>query len=248
MNDIIPAGEPEPRNLPAAITPMQMLNMAVEKGASIEQLDKLMTLQERWEKNEAKKAFVEAMNAFKEDPPLILKNRKVDYTTAKGRTTYMHAVSGEASEKIGLALSMRGISHAWKTEQKDGVIRVTCTLTHKLGHSESTTLEARADESGGKNAVQAIGSAVSYLQRYTLFAACGLVPKDADNDGQGAQQSRTMDENEKFDWLTKIEDLQDLKAADSLWAIISPAVRATGDFDAYDELKAAMGKKRRSFQ
>ena len=40
-----------------ALTPMDMLNQAVERGANIETLDRLMSLQERWEKNQARKEF-----------------------------------------------------------------------------------------------------------------------------------------------------------------------------------------------
>ena len=56
------------------VTPNQLLAMAVEQGADVDKLEKLLQLQERWEANEAKKAFVAAMNAFKANPPEILKS------------------------------------------------------------------------------------------------------------------------------------------------------------------------------
>ena len=40
-----------------ALTPLDMLNQAVERGAGLDVLEKLMTLQERWESNNARKAF-----------------------------------------------------------------------------------------------------------------------------------------------------------------------------------------------
>ena len=55
-----------------------------------------------------------------------------------------------------------------------------------MGHSESTTLEAAADQSGGKNAIQAIGSTVTYLERYTLLALTGLATHE-DDDGAGSE-------------------------------------------------------------
>ena len=52
--------EAEPTALPAqAVTPMQMLQIAVEQGADLDRLEKLMDMQERWEANEARKAFAD---------------------------------------------------------------------------------------------------------------------------------------------------------------------------------------------
>ena len=52
------------------------------------------------------------------------------------------------------------IRERWNVEQtKEGRIAVTCILMHVLGHSESVRMESAADQSGGKNNIQAIGSA-----------------------------------------------------------------------------------------
>ena len=100
-----------------AVTPMAMLQLAVEKGASVEQLERLMALQERYEANEAKKEFVAAMTRFKENPKIIEKNATVDFTSPKGRTLYKHATLANVCDVIGPALSEVGISHRWETEQ-----------------------------------------------------------------------------------------------------------------------------------
>ena len=63
------------------------------------------------------------------------------------------------------------------------MIRVTCVLSHILGHSERVTLQASPDQSGGKNNIQAVGSTVTYLERYTLLAVTGLATAEQDDDG-----------------------------------------------------------------
>lgn len=169
--------------LPTTVTPMVMLNMAVQQGADLDRLQKLMDLQERWEKNEARKAFVAAMVEFKRDPPEIFKTSHVKF----GNTEYMHATIGDVATITAGALAEHGISHRWDVDQNEKKITVTCILTHALGHSESVKLTSEADTSGGKNAIQAIASATTYLQRYTLLAAAGLATKDQpDDDGRGA--------------------------------------------------------------
>lgn len=169
------------------VTPMDMLSMAVSQGADLDKLQKLMDLQERWEANQAKNAFVVALNAFKMDPPSLTKNKHVSFTNSAGKKTeYDHATLDQVSLGIGKALSIHGLSHRWNVEQNEkGRIKVTCILTHALGHSESVSLEGGSDESGGKNAIQGIGSTVAYLERYTLLAATGMAVQDQDDDGNG---------------------------------------------------------------
>lgn len=176
--------EPQATNV-AVVTPMDMLRMAVEKGADLDKLQQLMGLQERWEANEAKKAYVTAMNAFKADPPEVFKEKQVAYKEVK----YSHALLEDAVDAIGAALSKHSLSFRWDCNQLEGgIVQVTCIITHSQGHSEKTMLQAGLDSSGSKNNIQSLGSTVTYLQRYTLFAATGLAAKGMDDDGKGSEK------------------------------------------------------------
>ena len=191
----------------AQVTPAEMLVMAVQQGADMDKLSKLMDLQERWEKNEARKAFVAAMAAFKANPPEIVKDKHVSYTTGKGTTSYDHATLGGICAAAIKGLAEHGISHRWDVKQEQK-ISVTCVLTHALGHSESVTMTSAADDSGGKNSIQAIASAVTYLQRYTLLAATGLAAMDMDDDGKRAPGGpATITEQQAADLQAKMEEV-----------------------------------------
>lgn len=63
---------------------------------------------------------------------------------------------------------------------------MTCKITHIQGHSEETTLLAQPDASGSKNAIQAMGSTITYLERYTLLALTGLATHE-DDDGKASE-------------------------------------------------------------
>lgn len=166
--------------------PMGSALQALQAGATIEQMQGLLALQKDWEANEARKAYVAAMAEFKKNPPEIFKRKEVAF----GDTRYSHATIGDVTSLTVAGLAAHGFSHRWDTKQGDGRIVVSCILTHNLGHSESTTLEASPDSSGKKNAIQQVASTVTYLQRYTLLAACGLATKDMeDDDGAGAEQA-----------------------------------------------------------
>jgi len=169
---------------PSSITtPYELIAIAVQQNADVDKLEKLMHLQERYDANEAKKAFVTARAGFSGESVVILK-------TAKGHNS-KYAKLGDELEIVTPLLSKHGLSHSWVTNQDNGMITVTCVLTHEQGHSESTSLSSSPETSGSKNAIQAIGSAVSYLKRYTFEAICGLATTD--DDGQSTQQE--VDEN-----------------------------------------------------
>ena len=153
-----------------------------------------------------------------------------------GKTSYKHAGLDNASELIGTALAAHGISHRWNVEQDGANIKVTCILTHALGHSEQVSMTAQADNSGSKNSIQAVGSAVSYLQRYTLFAASGIAPKNVDDDGRGGE-AKHMDEKDKLTFATQIEAAPNAKELEALWATIASECTKAGDVPAYEELK-----------
>jgi len=187
----------------AAVTPMQMLQIAVEKGTDLDQLQKLMDLQDRWESNQAKKAYVAAMTAFKADPPTIRKSKAVNI---QGGASYMHATLAEVCSAVCLGLSRHGLTHRWETQQDGNRITVTCVITHEAGHSERTTMTASPDDSGRKNSIQQIASTVSYLERYTLMAATGLAAQDMDDDGRRAEVE-TITESQEADLSALLDDV-----------------------------------------
>lgn len=186
-----------------AVTPMDLLQKAMDTGADLDKLEKLMDMQERWETGQARKAFVSALNAFKADPPELLKNKTIEHN---GKLISKYAGLDQVSRVIGEALTAHGLSHRWDTEQNENGIAVTCILTHEQGHSEKTTLRAGADTSGSKNTIQAIGSTVTYLQRYTLLAATGMSVGDMDDDGGKGGMGEVIDETQKDILLKMIRE------------------------------------------
>jgi hypothetical protein len=115
-------------------TPADMIRMAVSANADLEKLEKLLNLQERWEANEAKKAYHVSMAAFKANPPRIDKDQKVVilHKNDTGKTTYNHASLANVTEKISTELSKHGLSASWTTHQ-NGAVSVTCRITHIKG-------------------------------------------------------------------------------------------------------------------
>lgn len=170
------------------VTPGDLLRHALDSGADLDRLEKLMDLQVRYEADLARKAFSDDMARFKAHPLEIVKDKRVGYEDRDGNLVgYWHATIGNVVQVVVPALAGFGFSHRWDVEQRDGLVIVTCVITHRLGHSQSTTLMASPDNSGKKNAIQSIISTKTYLERHTLLAATGLATKDSeDDDGQSA--------------------------------------------------------------
>ncbi len=178
-----------PRGQPQTDTLLALVNRAlVDPALDVTKLEKLLELKERYDREEARKAFVAAMAQFRRKAPVLSKDSHVYFKTDRGVTEYDHATLGGITGKLGPALGECGLSWEWETRQGDGGrITVTCILTHIGGHFTRTELSGSPDQSGGKNAIQAVGSTVSYLQRYTLLAATGMATMDQDDDGRTSE-------------------------------------------------------------
>lgn len=224
MNAVTKHEEPQTTHLPA-VTPMSMIERAVERGADVAMIEKLMELEERHRANLGRRAFDHAIAAAKAEIPAIRKTRKVDFTTQKGRTNYQYEDMAEIAKTVDPILSKNGLSYRYRTAQEGGAVTVTCILSHRDGYCEETTLSSAIDQSGDKNHIQAVGSAATYLQRYTLKMALGLAAT-ADDDGraseavklinadqfqtlQGLMEEAEADESKMLQWL-KAETVEEL--------------------------------------
>lgn len=211
------------RDVPAviggAVTPMHMLHLAVQQGADIEKMKQLMELQERWEANEARKAFNESFSAFKAEAVQIIKNKGVDAGPLAGKK---YAELFSVVNAVTPALSRNGLSASWKlTKDEREWIEVTCTLRHSLGHFDSVSMGGPPDAGGAKSAIQARASTITYLERYTLKAVCGVAEQGDDKDGGGG--GKGMEEAAIADHLAAIESAADEA---SLKTIFAKAYRA----------------------
>lgn len=159
-----------------------LVNAAIKSGEiDTEKLSKLMDLQERWERNEAKKSYTAAMVQLKAELPSTLeRDRTVDYESKRAAscTNYTFTSLAHAMNSVSPHLTQYGFSLSWTPVTKDKLVGVTCRLTHTDGHYEEATLSAAPDTSGAKNPVQAVGSTITYLQRYTALSLLGIATAD----------------------------------------------------------------------
>lgn len=172
----------------AGSTPADLFIHAMDTGADLDRLERLMQMQIEWEKREAEKAFHDAMAIAKITAPDLTKQQGASFPSKGGTTAYDYSSIGDINPPIVKWLAENGFNSNWEPDQKGGVLGITCVLTHKQGFSKRYRLEAGHDTTGSKNSLQALGSTQTYLERYTLLGVTGLSIKDSrDDDGCSAE-------------------------------------------------------------
>lgn len=182
----------------AEITPMTLIQVAVQNNYDLEKLKHLMELERQWKADRAKEAFDAAMAAFKAEDIHVTK----DLTNKQYGSRYTGL--GNLVGTVTPLLSKHGLSATWDIDQSAG-IKVICKITHRLGHSgKPVEIIFPPDKSGAKNPLQEIKSAITYGKICTFESACGIASSDENvsDDGNGA--ASRMEGLE--DWLEKFKE------------------------------------------
>jgi alkylhydroperoxidase/carboxymuconolactone decarboxylase family protein YurZ len=157
------------------VTPMQLMQLAIEKEGSIDVIERLAKLQMQFTDREDRIAFRNAMTMFKDNMPKIVKERIVK--NKAGDEMYRVTALEDVADPVMKSLVSLGVTYRYKTaDLPDGRIRVTCILGLRgtAYEEEGSTLAAPPDTEGGKSPLKAVGSTTSYLEKYTLMASVGM--------------------------------------------------------------------------
>ncbi len=182
-------------------SPSDVVRFALkQEGVTVDQLERLLVIEERYKAGKAKEAYHKAVAEFKKNPPKVTKDK------ANKQYNSMYTTLGNLVNTVNPELSKQGLSASWEIKQ-NGTIEVTCVLTHSMGHSERTSASAPADTSGAKNAIQQIKSTITYLKAVTFESITGLASTDANLDDDGLASSVVfIDEKELGQLLDMIAE------------------------------------------
>lgn len=153
---------------------------------------------------EAEASFNKALAKLQPELPVIKKNGRIEIldktskavvqSTKFAKWEDIHAAIMPILNKNGFALSFRpGV------EDGTGKIVTTGILRHKDGHREEAAITLPHDSSGSKNAVQAVGSTLSYGQRYSAKLLLNFRTEGDDDDGASSDR---FDEDDPNLWIT----------------------------------------------
>jgi len=168
------------------VDPQALITKAIETGAGIETLERLVTLATNVRQVTAREAWFEAMAEFQRRCPAIKKDSTAKIQTRTGGSySYSYAALDTILAIVQPLLGELGLSLSWRQKHEASAVAASCVVAHKLGHTEESgfiTMPYGADD-GRMNPAQRVGSALTYARRYSLLAILGLAPED-DDDAQ----------------------------------------------------------------
>ena len=167
---------------------MEVISRAAsDPNTDVDKLERLLGMYERITAQQAKAAFTSALAEMQPALPVITENGGIKNNAGAVQSTY--ARWEDISDAIRPILHDHGFALSFRISRTEALVSITGVLSHQDGHSEETTLDLPVDTSGSKNAVQAVGSSVSYGKRYTAIALLNITSRakqDRDDDGAAA--------------------------------------------------------------
>lgn len=172
---------------------MQVISKAAsDPSVDIDKLERLMLMHERMMAKDAEVQFNADMAAMQAEIPSVAERgtgHNLKYATLEDIIDVVRPIM----HKYGFAISFEVSNTVHNT---DSVMIVTGVLMHKAGHSIKTAMTLPADKSGSKNAVQALGSSVSYGKRYVLSALLNIATRGEDDNGYAAIPEASLSEQQ----------------------------------------------------
>ena len=191
MNTTEPELIPEmPANAVAVRQPSQdpegLLRYAVERGATVETIERLMNVRRELKAEQAKAAYDSAMADFQAACPVILKLK------SGAKDAYKYAPLEDLLESrdangntVKQLIREHGFSHRATSEIETGWVKAIVTITHSAGHSEKSEFKVPID-SGNQmaNDPQKYAGSMTFALRYAFKQGFGILTADEDLDGR----------------------------------------------------------------
>jgi hypothetical protein len=214
---------------------------ASDSSVDIDKLERLILLSERMQAKTAEQAFNAAMAQMQCEIPTVGEGA----TNLHTKNTY--ATLDDINYTLKPIMQRHGFAVTFKVEHAANGISVTGILMHSAGHREQTTMLLPLDTGPGRNAVQAVGSSTTYGKRYVMCALLNITTGDArDDDGYSACQSvpgGDMREQVRADILERVAEAGDQDELTKVWQAAVAVLKASGDMDGYEQVKAAVAAR-----
>ena len=181
---------PEPRA--SQTIAMQLTEMARDKTLDVTKLEALLKMQREMAAEEQRTAFRAARARLQSQLGQVSKKGVID----AGSRVSKFARLEDIDSAIKPLMAAEGFSFSFDSTPGPGSNQVTFTaeLSHCEGHAETKTLTLAVDSGNGRNAVQSMGSTVSYARRYLIEMHLNIVRKGEDDDGNGGPLPLTAEQ------------------------------------------------------
>jgi len=165
--------------------PESILRFAIEKGATVETIERLLAVRRELKAEQSKEAFDRALSAFQAECPVIIKQKGVP--DRSGNTAYKYSPLEDIIAQIKPFLQKHGFNFTLDTDlsSEQGWVIAICKVTHCAGHCEPSRAKFPL---GTKTQImsdtQVYAAALTFASRRALCNAFGIVVAGEDSDGR----------------------------------------------------------------
>jgi hypothetical protein len=166
-----------------------LMQALTDKEITPEKLKIILDARKEIMADQRREAFHAAFNGLTIDLPFVDKFGTVELIDKEGRKkgSYKFARWEDMQKVLKPILAKHGFSMSFFVNTAaDGRVMVGGKLMHTDGHFEQTQIPLPPDAGPGRNALQAVGSSLSYGKRYVAELLLNVVRKGEDDDGIGA--------------------------------------------------------------
>lgn len=224
----------------------QMIQAAIEKGVTPENMavvERLVALMERMEDKAAEKQFASAFVALQSEMPSVQATKAVP--DKYGNIKYHFAPYEEIMAQIKPLLQKHGFTVTFSMGFSEGRVIQECTLQHIGGHLRTNKFMARVGNGPpGSSEAQGDGAASTYAKRFALCNALNIVT-DIDTDGRG--DARAEGAPISKDHAAYLKELVRETKSDEVAFLKFAGAKDYADIgeEKYDRLVAALHKKQK---
>jgi len=205
----VTVGQGQDVEVRGASSPVEMVQILLEKGIKPEDLEKMLTLQERYEATQARKAYNDSMVNVHKHIKSVAKTLKNPQT----HSNYASLDNIVCATKAVYTEEGFSISFYEGDTDKPEHVRVCADVIHRLGHKETYHYDVPMDGKGLKGnsnmtAIHAKASSVSYARRYLMCMIWNIPTGDDDGNaaGQAGQAVEYIDEGQLSQIVDYIND------------------------------------------
>lgn len=209
--------------------------IAGQPEVPVERVEQLFKLYTQMDAERARRSFRSAFAKMQPALPAVERKGKSD----KGK----HARWEDIATLVMPVLQSHGFGLSFHlSEPAPKTLQVTCVLSHEDGHSEECSYPFPHDIGPGRNAIQAVGSAKTYGQRYTATALLGIATRDEDDDCKKAGGGELISPEQ----IAELENLLEATKADKAIFLQIGGVEALADISAaqFENAKGILLKKK----
>jgi len=209
------------------------ISAAIAQQLPIETIKEFLVMRKELKADQAKESFTIAMAQFQKDCPVIAKTKEVK--NKEGKVTYRYALLDSIIIQVKDVLGENKLSYDFSEarNKEDGTMTVTCTITHSLGHTKSSSFTVEIGTEAYMTDVQKHGARNTFAKRYAFINVLGIVTGDEDTDAKeilspedkkqaAKEELQNRDVSMELSVISSCKDLESLKR---IWIGLSPAQR-----------------------